>query len=437
MAAIRPRALREPFAAYQYRELPPADAELTAVGPGTPCGEYLRRFWQPVAYAAELGELPLRRTILGEDLVLFRDGSGQVGVLQLHCSHRGTSLEFGLISERGIRCCYHGWLFDVDGAILETPGEPPTSTLRHRLFHGAYPAREYRGLVFAYLGPPALRPELSIYDTYDLPNYELVARGRANVLPCNWLQIKENSMDPVHTAFLHTIVSGCQFTEAFGDVGVLEWQETPIGMVYVHTRRYQEFVWVHMNDFIPPNIHQFPPTYEAVTREKLYQRAHMTNWAVPIDDTHTMNLGFRHQPLYEEIDSVKVEAGFGQTADRPYAERQRVPGDYDAQTSQRPTARHALEHLGATDRGVALFRELLRRGIRAGQRGEDPPGLVRAPGPPIRTYAQDSILRIPPAASPRADRALLRAEGRKVAADYYLRHPPPGVPVIAAPALLA
>src|SRR5207248_2656403 len=134
------------------------------------------------------------------------------------CSHRGTSLEFGLVSECGIRCCYHGWLFDVDGRILETPGEPPESTFKERLYHGAYPTHEFNGLILAYMGPPDKRPEFPIYDTYNLPGYDLLPAHTVTILPCNWLQLKENSMDPVHTAFLHTIVSGSQFTEAFGDV---------------------------------------------------------------------------------------------------------------------------------------------------------------------------------------------------------------------------
>src|SRR5215470_10098879 len=126
-------ATRAPFlttrlGGYYHREVPQEDTELTHIGPGTPCGAYLRRFWQPICFADELRDLPLRVRILGEDLVAFRDFRGSVGLLELHCPHRGTSLEFGLVSERGIRCCYHGWLFDIDGAILETPGEPATST---------------------------------------------------------------------------------------------------------------------------------------------------------------------------------------------------------------------------------------------------------------------------------------------------------------------
>src|SRR3954467_11128661 len=116
-------------------------------------------------------------------------------------------------------------------------------------------------MVFAYMGPPEQMPAFPTYDSFNRPGYRMIP-GQKYFYPCNWLQIKENSMDPVHTAFLHTIVSGTQFTEAFGDVGVMECQETPVGMVYIHTRRYRDFVWVHMNDYIPPNIHQFPPTYE-------------------------------------------------------------------------------------------------------------------------------------------------------------------------------
>src|SRR6266849_4355426 len=144
-----PRALLNvPYGAYLAREVPPPDDELTRVGPGTPGGEYLRRFWQPVAFARDLGATPLRVRIMAEDLVVFRDRSGRVGLLQLHCTHRGTSLEYGVIEARGIRCCYHGWAFDVEGKILATPGEPAASTLKDRLCQGAYPTHEFGGLVF-------------------------------------------------------------------------------------------------------------------------------------------------------------------------------------------------------------------------------------------------------------------------------------------------
>ena len=137
--ATRPTFLTTRFGGYFHRDVPTEEAELTHVGPGTPCGEYLRRYWQPVCFTDELQDLPLRVTILGEELVVFRDLSGAVGLLELRCPHRGTSLEYGLIGARGIRCCYHAWLFDVDGTILETPGEPADSTLKDRLCHWRLP----------------------------------------------------------------------------------------------------------------------------------------------------------------------------------------------------------------------------------------------------------------------------------------------------------
>jgi len=148
--------IKEPFSGYYHREVPEHDRELTEVGPETPCGEYLRRFWQPVGMTSELKDLPKRVRIMGEDLVLFRDGRAKIGLLELHCSHRGTSLEFGMVERCGIRCCYHGWLYDVDGRVLETPGEPPESTFKDRFFHGAYPTIEYKGLIFAYRAPPRI-----------------------------------------------------------------------------------------------------------------------------------------------------------------------------------------------------------------------------------------------------------------------------------------
>ena len=154
--------------------LPKEDAELTHVGPGTPCGEYLRRFWQPVALSKDVQDRPKAVKILDEELAVFRDRSGQCGCLELHCSHRGTSLEFGVPQERGIRCCYHGWLFDVDGTILDTPTEAAGSRLKERLFHPAYPTHEHNGLIFLYMGPPEKKPAFPIFDTYDVPGYHVV-----------------------------------------------------------------------------------------------------------------------------------------------------------------------------------------------------------------------------------------------------------------------
>jgi phenylpropionate dioxygenase-like ring-hydroxylating dioxygenase large terminal subunit len=429
--AERAAFLRTAYGAYFHRDLPEEDTELTRVGPGTPCGEYFRRFWQPIGFSDELSDVARPIKILGEELALFRDGSGRVGLLQLHCCHRGTSLEFGRIAERGIVCCYHGWHFDIDGKILDTPGEPPDSTLKDRLYHGAYPTHEYGGLVFAYMGPPDKKPPFPIFDTNILPHYRLAPTDR-RFFPCNWLQHKENCMDPVHTVYLHTVVSGTQFTPSHSEIGTLDWLETPVGMIYIHTRRIGENVWVHVNDFLPPNIHQFCATWEDGKIEKKFQRPMITVWSVPIDDTNMMSIGFRHfnermtdeerARMSAQKNSLEGE-GFGQTPNRPYEERQRIPGDYEAQVSQRPIAVHALEHLASTDRGVSMLRKMVRDGIRAVKRGDDPPFLCREGGKVLLTYSNDTVLRIPRLENRHDDNRLLFETGRKVMEEYLANHP--------------
>jgi nitrite reductase/ring-hydroxylating ferredoxin subunit len=423
--------LNEPYGAYHNRDIPREDEELTHVGPGTPGGEYLRRFWQPVGYAEDLKDLPVASRIMGEDLVLFRDRSGRIGLLQRHCSHRGTSLEFGIVSERGIRCCYHGWLYDVDGRILETPNEPADSTLKDRLCHGAYPVHEYKGLVFAYLGPPDKKPPFPVYDTFELPGFRLdrgQLRGVKSIKPCNWLQIQDNVVDLVHEAFLHARVSGVQFLDRNGrpmvelaEVGELDFTETPIGMLVTETRRAGEDIWVRTIEHICPNVVQIartpvlPPDYDGGRPELSYNPL-ITRWRVPVDDTSTLELSFvrvaeGEANAYVDSPPPVTLSNYG---GRPYEEQQRSPGDYEAQVGQRPIAIHALEHLVSTDRGVIMFRRMVRQGIRAVQRGEDPKGLCRETGRPISTYGNDTVTRVPSATTPEADRAVLRATARRV-----------------------
>src|SRR5499425_2610999 len=127
---------------------------LTQVGPRTPCGELMRRYWQPIALSEELPRdgAPLKVQILGEELVLFRDDQGRPGLLGLHCSHRGTDLSYGRVEDGGLRCLYHGWLYDIHGNCLEQPCEPADKNFCHKVHHPAYPCREMAGLIFAYMG---------------------------------------------------------------------------------------------------------------------------------------------------------------------------------------------------------------------------------------------------------------------------------------------
>ena len=392
-----PDSVDPSFSGYHRRDVPAADPELTRVGPGTPGGEYLRRFWQPVALGREVGEAPLRVRILGEDLVVFRDRGGRVGLLHLHCAHRGTSLEFGIPVERGLRCCYHGWVYDVDGRCLDTPGEPRGSRLKERVWQGAYPVHEFTGLVFAYLGPPERRPAFPVFDSYDVPGHRLMPAAKFT-LPCNWLQVKDNSMDPVHTAFLHALSSGYQFTEAFGVVPELDWELTEAGMVYIATRRVGDLVWVRVADFMPPNIHQFTREIEDAREVKAGTRPLIIRWAVPNDDTQTTNFELAQvDPAWGLAPEAVARPGFGQSNDRPYAERQRHPADFDAQSSQRPIAVHALEHLASTDRGIIMLRRIARRrpgrrapagrhgraDVQSGSRAEDPAGPHAGRGPTV------------------------------------------------------
>lgn len=414
------------YSGYYHRDVPKENEELTHVGPNTPCGEYLRRFWQPVAYSDELTDLPKKLRIMGEDLVIYRDFGGNVGLLELHCAHRGTSLEYGLVSQCGIRCCYHGWLFDRNGAILETPGEPADSTLKDRLFQGAYPIHESNGLIFTYMGPPENRPHFPLYDSMIRPGYKMMP-GQSYVLPCNWLQVAENSMDPVHTSFLHTIVTGSQFTDEFGVIPELEYVETPSGMVYVAGRRVGNNVWIRMAENVHPNMQQVPPVWENGRDVHPFDGPMMTRWIVPIDDEKTMLIELRHISEEDEATPAWWADGTMLPAQVPISdsleEQQRQPGDYEAQGSQRSIAVHGLEHLGATDRGVIVYRRQIRQGIQAVKEGRDPLGLSPSADIPIPTFSNDAVVEARRGATPVEEVKLIKDIGRRLI-EEYIEDPP-------------
>src|SRR5206468_11173295 len=167
-------------------------------------------------------------------------------------------------------------------------------------------------------------------------------------------------------------------------------EETPFGMIYIATRRVDEHVWVRICDFMAPNVHQFTRELEDAAREKIADRPVIIRWAVPIDDTHTWNVELAQvDPAWGLTPEDIGRPGFGQSDDRPYAERQRFPADFDAQSSQRTIAVHALEHLASTDRGVIMLRRIVRDGIRAVARGRDPDGTRWSDGKAIHTFTQD------------------------------------------------
>jgi hypothetical protein len=207
----------------------------------------------------------------------------------------------------------------------------------------------------------------------------------------------------------------------------LEFVETPVGMIYIGTRRVGQNVWARMVEAVLPNLQQVAPVWETGHQEHGFSGPMLSRWIVPVDDTNTMFIEFRH---VSETDGVTPPSWAdrsimlpGQLAADSYEAGQRQPGDYEAQVSQRPIAIHALEHIGATDRGVMMFRNQTRRGIRAVQASRDPTGLCRDAGMAFPTYCNDTVMRMPPDVDPAMDRLRMREIGRHLA-DGYLKDPP-------------
>jgi phenylpropionate dioxygenase-like ring-hydroxylating dioxygenase large terminal subunit len=430
-----PAAVAEPYSAYYQRDEPAPDAELTRTGPGTPLGEYMRRFWQPVCLSSQLTDVPHAIRIMGENLVAFRDRQGRVGVLQRHCCHRGASLEYGIVQDRGIRCCYHGMHFDVDGRILDAPAEADHGDrLRAIIAQGAYPAFEQGGLVFAYMGPPDTKPAFPQYDAFHAyADLELVPFS--NVFPCNWLQAMDNIADQMHTAFLHNnmTVDGADaastsLSAAFTKMPVMDYMEVRDGtaVVFIANRRVSDSrVWIRINDLIVPNVSQHAYLFEDGTARRLFHRVHMSRWYVPVDDTHSIIFGWRM--FGDSIDPLrmgnKAKVGWddmdflvGQVGDRSYEEGQRAPGDWEAISSQRPIAIHALEHPMTSDRGVYMNRRIIRNAVRGKAPAATPEAMhARAnSGRPTHCYTQNTLLDIPRRPTEEEDNKLLLSLGRSI-----------------------
>jgi phenylpropionate dioxygenase-like ring-hydroxylating dioxygenase large terminal subunit len=377
-------------------KIPEPDPELTRVGPGTPCGELMRRYWQPICLSADLKDLPKPVKILGEDLIAFRDGQGRAGLLFFRCSHRGASLEYGRVEERGLRCCYHGWLYDVEGNILEMPLEPAPNPFLKQIQQPCYPVREFGGLVFAYMGPLERLPEFPLYDVWQRPGGTLKARMGPRVggpVDCNWLQAEENLMDALHTFWLHTLHSGPQFpSRAYGaNPDDLRYEETQTGMRFVLARKLENGKWWELiwEMIMPLNVHL------VYTDEPKSERVRAVTYCVPVDDTHQLGASVR----WLADDEVESLSGREQLApagrkDRSFEYTQRHPDDKEAVEGQGPIALHGLEHLVSSDRGVLLFRKILRTAIQDVREGRDPKGILRdaAEARLVRTSA-GSILR--------------------------------------------
>jgi phenylpropionate dioxygenase-like ring-hydroxylating dioxygenase large terminal subunit len=412
---------------YHRRQTAEPDLSLLEVGRGTPGGEYQRRFWHPICYVSELGDVPLRARALGEDLVVFRDLKGRIGVLHLRCCHRNTSLEFGVLTEKGIRCCYHGREYDVDGTIVDMPGEPAADRLRQEASQGAYPTHVFGGIVFVYMGPPERVPVFPMLDRFKVSSIQHVP-GERLVLDCNWLQVKENAVDPHHTNILHVIpqMRGMNhFADEFGNFPELTWIDTPAGVIYLAAREVGDKVWVRSAEIYGANIHCISSIFEDGRQVKPASYPFMTFWTLPVDDDHSVNFFISHVGPDEKMPFEKrrkLEV-FGQHEDRPYKERQWIPGDHEAQVGQGAINNHAMEQLGTQDRGIIMFRRCVRRGIQAVQKGQDPKGFFLTEDAIAPSFANDVVVPAAEIGGDPKDSAALRDFAERVGASY-LAHPP-------------
>jgi 5,5'-dehydrodivanillate O-demethylase len=365
---------------------------LTRVGPGTPAGELLRRYWHPVAIANELSEenpVKLLR-ILGEDLALFVDKQQRVGLLADRCSHRGASLSYGRVEERGIACPYHGWLYDTQGNCLETPAEPPGSNFCLTVKHKAYPAQKFAGLYWGYLGPlPA--PVIPKYDVWARTDGWHWIRALPR-LDCNWLQAMENSVDTTHLHILHQEIITRGLTVrgttrgTIDDLERYDFYQIPYGIMKRRT-------------FTDGTTEEHPIIFPNLLRQ-----ANRTQIRVPIDDSHTWIIYLHFVPSKNgeapNGDEVGVEyrKPFKNPPDRLHPFTRFRLDEVDAQDfmaweTQGPIADRTSERLATSDHGVVMFRELLKGELEKVRQNRDPMNVIRDPNHPIiDTRLDESLL---------------------------------------------
>ena len=382
-------------------ELPPPQhkAELTEVGRGTPMGELLRRYWHPIGLTADAGEVPREVKVLGETLILFRDKTGRPGLVHPHCAHRGTSLFYGKVDERGIRCCYHGWLFDVQGHCLEQPCEPNAGERsRGKVRQPWYPLEERYGLVWAYLGPPDRKPLLPRYDALEVldegefleTDDNSIGGGGPKIIPCNWLQHYENLVDPFHVVILHAAFSGTQFVPAMAVMPDVTWDTVASGVRVTSYRQLPDGNTLHrVSEAALPTLRVIPSP-----RVGQYSRVESIGWVLPMDDHHFRIYTVGRVKAAGDLIRVRSRLNGKLWEELTEAEHQAFPGDYEAMVSQGPIARHSEEHLTTTDRGIVMLRKLLRQQLQAVAEGRDPAGIVRDPAaPPVRFDAGNYLIK--------------------------------------------
>jgi phenylpropionate dioxygenase-like ring-hydroxylating dioxygenase large terminal subunit len=381
---------------------------LTRTGPRTPCGEMMRRYWQPAALSEELppGGAPLPVSLLGEELVMFRDGEGKPGLIGIHCSHRGADLSYGRLENGGLRCIYHGWLYDRCGNVLDQPGEPRGGENRNSIHHPAYPCQEAGDVVFAYLGPGE-PPLLPTYEFLTVPEEQ---RTVTKILyECNYLQANEGNIDPVHLSFLHQfleegqpmrqrIVSGSSTTD-YALLGrdlapAIEVEVTDFGLrIYAARKTGPENCYLRITNFILPNLAAFGGS--------TIGEGYSVHWHVPIDDSRHWKFVFmfsRKKALDQDLTQksrfeVTPEYALSRNAanryrqDRDSMKTKTFTGigsnfqahDAFATESQGAVQDRTAEHPVSSDKAIVAARKLLLNAIEDVRQERDPRHVVRDP----------------------------------------------------------
>ena len=371
---------------------------LTQVGAATPMGKLMRRYWHPIAAAGELNERPTKPVrLLGEDLVLYRDKSGTLGLIERVCPHRRVDLSYGIPEEHGLRCMYHGWMMDETGQCIEQPFEEtvhPDGRFKEKVKIAGYPVQELAGLVFAYLGPlPA--PLLPLWEplTAESVAYDIAITQ----LPCNWLQCQENSLDPVHTEWLHSYWTRWQQRAAGITEGVraesapherIRFDMFEHGVVKRRILRglgEDHDLWKVGHPILFPNILQVGAP-ERITMQ----------FRVPVDDENTLHISiyifraaagavvprqdpvpYYYNPLVGDDGRFITNVTFNQ--------------DYMAWVTQGRVARRELEKLGESDKGIIMFRKMLNEQMDVVEDGGDPMNVFRGGvGEPVRLPVEPS-----------------------------------------------
>ncbi len=422
---------------------------ITRIGPNTPCGDLMRCYWQPAALVDEfdprldpqMGGRPVKAVrLLGEDLVLFRDGAGTWGLIDRHCPHRGADLAFGRHEPDGLRCPFHGWKFAVDGTCLETPAEPPGSQLCTRVRQRSYPVQERAGVVFAWLGPEgSLPPALPAFDAFEAPpSHSFAFKG---LWRCNWLQAFEVGIDPAHPSFLHRYLQdetleaayGRQFRAAsIGEVDGERWPMTRVmrefcqpeirfeavadGLIRLTTLRPMTDELTHVR----VTHAAFPATFVIPLSETIT----ITQMHVPVDDTRTYWYSFftsfdapldretmRRQrlacvtvPQFAPIKGSHNRWGFdpGEQLSRTYlgmGEEDINLHDQWAVESMGAIQDRTREHLGTTDKVIMANRRTLLKSIETVRAGGRPPMTPTAVEAAAARTGPDTIDCIAPAAT--------------------------------------